>query len=579
MRVLFVYNEVEALGLEYLSAVLKQHGHQTGIAFDPRLFDFFRHEFRNGALAKLFNYREQLLRKVVDFEPDLIGFQVLSANYPWAVEVAAQIKKRLPSIPIVFGGYQPTASPGHALEYNCVDYVIKGEAEHAFLDLVQMLEAGEVDPTTPNLVMRHKGDLIDNDVRPYIDNLDTLPFPDKDLFYHLGSPFNIAHMIMTRRGCPYGCTFCGNNLWRKTYFKNDPNYMFTQKFLRGRSPENVVEEMRIVKQKYGVKLLRINDDDFPYDEAWLTRFSELLTDDARIAYKCFVNPNSINERTAHLLKITGCEQVQMGVQSLNSTMRKAMGRPMPEKIIERAIRLTQEQGIGLFCDQIYGLPGETVDDYKAMIQFYRKNPTDFINVYWINYFPGTDMVQQGVDAGVLTQEQAEEIQKTPVAGDVSTISAYHHDRGKRYKVYMEGYNYLPVWMCDVIDKTGLWWVLGKLNIYRFFRFAYGMGLNPQAEHFPPPKKGYDISSFRFPAMCRRFIKLRIASMFGKKNPIFETEGRDSKPLPPSPLELAYQNRPKVEGWLQRRNSGGTTGVSIAPGVTPTTLATTTSPAG
>lgn len=555
MRVLFVYNEVEALGLEYLSAVLKQHGHQTDIAFDPRLFDFFRHEFRNPILGNIFNFRKDLINKIIKYEPDVIGFQVLSANYPWCVEVASEVKKRLPNVPVVFGGYHPTASPKYVMEHSCVDYVIKGEAEHAFLDLVQMIEHGEVDPSMQNLVMRHQGNFIDNDVRPYIQDLDTLPFPDKDLFYKYGTPFDIAHMIMTRRGCPYGCTFCGNNLWRKTYFKDDPNYMFTPKFVRGRTPENVVEEMRIVKQKYGVKLLRVNDDDFPYDERWMTRFSEVLTDDARIPYKCFVNPNSMNETTAHLLKITGCEQIQMGVQSMNPQLRKLMGRPMPEKIIERAISVIRNEGIGIFCDQIYGLPGETEDDYKSMVSFYRSNPTDFVNVYWVNYFPGTDIVQQAVEAGVLSSEQGEEIQKSPVAGDVSTVSAYHHQRGKKYKVYMEGYNYLPLWMCDFIMKSGLWWIAGKLNIFRFFRFVYGLGLKADASHFPPPKKGYDISSFRFPAMCRYYMVLKIKSWFGKKPAMYEDAGRANTTVPAlSPLEAAYQNRPKVEGWLQRRQA-------------------------
>jgi radical SAM superfamily enzyme YgiQ (UPF0313 family) len=328
--------------------------------------------------------------------------------------------------------------------------------------------------------------------------------------------------------------------------------MFTPKFLRGRTPENVVEEMRIVKQKYGVKLLRINDDDFPYDERWLTRFSEVLTDDARIPYKCFVNPNSISENTARLLKITGCEQVQMGVQSMNPMLRKMMGRPMPEKIIERAISCIQNEGMGLFCDQIYGLPGETEEDYKAMVSFYRRNPTDFVNVYWINYFPGTDMVQQAVDAGVLTQEQGDEMHKNPVAGDVSTISAYHHRRGKKYKVYMEGYNYLPVWLCDFMMKSGLWWVAGQLNIFRFFRFAYGLGLKAGAEHFPPPKKGYDISSFRFPAMARRFIKLRLGTWFGRKIEFYGDAGRRSPAHPRTELELAQRNLPRIEGWRERR---------------------------
>jgi len=533
MRVLFLYNEVECLGLEYLSAVLKRAGHQTALAFDPRLFDFFREEYRNAVLGNLFSFRKDVLRKAQEFEPDVIGFQVLSANYPWAVGMATELKKRMPGVPIAFGGYHPTASYEHVMKNDCVDYVLRGEAEHAFLDLVEMLEDGEVDPTMPNLVMRRNGDLVVNDVRPYIQDLDTLPFPDKDLFHAIGRPFDIAHMVMTRRGCPYGCTFCGNNLWRKTYFKDDPNYMFTPKFVRGRTPENVIEEMRLVKQKYGVKLLRINDDDFPYDERWLTRFSEKLTDDARLPYKCFVNPNSVNERTAHLMRITGCEQVQMGVQSLNPSIRKMLGRPMPEKIISRAISCIQNEGIGLFCDQIYGLPGETEEDYKTMVGFYRRNPTDFVNVYWMNYFPGTDILQQGVQAGAITQEQADAFQANPVAGDISTITEVHHQRSRKYKVYMEAYNYLPLWVCDFLMKSGLWKIVGKLNLFRFFRFAYGLGLKPTAEHFPAPRRGYDISHFRFPAMTKRFMGLKIASWFGKDLPMYRDKGPSGSPTSPS----------------------------------------------
>jgi hypothetical protein len=236
---------------------------------------------------------------------------------------------------------------------------------------------------------------------------------------------------------------------------------------------------------------------------------------------------------------------------MNAQLRKTMGRPMPEKIIERAIRCIQNEGMGLFCDQIYGLPGESEDDYKAMVSFYRKNPVGFVNVYWVNYFPGTDMIQQGVDAGVLTQEQADELQANPVAGDVSTISSYHHKRGRRYKVYMEGYNYLPVWLCDWLMSTGLWKVAGALNVFRFFRFAYGLGLKPTAEHFPEPRKGYDISSFRFPAMTKHYMRLRVASWFGKRVPLFEDAGRAAPKKAPSPLEAAYAGRPAIPARAER----------------------------
>ena len=83
MRILFLYNEVESLGLQYLSAALRRAGHTTGLVFDPRLFDFFRHEYNSGVLARWLSFEEQALARIDEFRPDVVAFSMLTANAEW----------------------------------------------------------------------------------------------------------------------------------------------------------------------------------------------------------------------------------------------------------------------------------------------------------------------------------------------------------------------------------------------------------------------------------------------------------------------------------------------------------------
>ena len=228
MKVLFIYSVFENIGIEYLSAVLKTAGHQTEIVFDPRLFRAHRKDYSNKLLAKIFNYRKYLLQQIVQHKPGLIAFSVVSADYLWACEFARDIKKLLP-VPIAFGGIHPTSVPERVIKNDFVDFVVQGEGEHALLDLVNCLEAGEIDYSIKNIWFKRNGEVISNPCRPFIQDLDSLPFADKDLFYHkVGYPFTIGHYCMARRGCHNNCTYCCNNFLRYS------------KGLRGGSPPSIL---------------------------------------------------------------------------------------------------------------------------------------------------------------------------------------------------------------------------------------------------------------------------------------------------------------------------------------------------
>jgi radical SAM superfamily enzyme YgiQ (UPF0313 family) len=514
VRVLFLYNEVESLGLQYLSSALRHAGHETGLVFDPRLFDFFRQEYNSRLLKRLFSFEREILARIEEFAPDVVGFQVLTANADWCTRWARIIRERLPGVTIVAGGYHATASGEAMMGTGAYDWIVRGEAEDALVELVGSLDDGAVDTDIPNLAyLGEGGRYIENPLRPYEQDLDRYHAPDKELFWQLGPPFTVGHLVEWRRGCPWGCTFCGNNYYRRIYYPDRKDYMYTKQFLRTRSVDNVLEELRRVKATYNPKLMRVNDDDICADEEWLRELSERMTDAERLPFKCFAIPNNINERTIVYLKKIGCQQIQMGVQSLNADVRKLIGRPNSDAQIANAIRLCREQGIGLFVDQIFGLPGETEEDCKKIERFYAEHRPEVVSVYWLDIWAGADILEQAINAGTITQETADFIKAESEPGDISTHRRYHHDFAKPYATRLEVHNNYSKGFANLLLRTGLWRVWGKLRLFRVTRVWYAWKHSRRLS-FPPAREGYDLSWARFPRYFSHYMKLRIKGWFG-----------------------------------------------------------------
>lgn len=525
MRVTFIARLEEYLGIEYISSVLKQGGHDVNLVFDPSLFNFNHQDFNVKPLAVLLDIRDKLLDDLEQSAPDIVAFSVTSSNYLWSLDFAARIKRKL-NVPVVFGGIHPSAVPERVLKNTCVDYVIRGEGEYPMLELVNSLSNGKLNCSIKNLCFRKDGNIVINDMRPLIDPLDTLPFPDKGLFYSKGVPFTIGHMIIASRGCTHACTFCGNNIWRKVYFNNN-NYLTDKRWLRWRSPDNVVDELKLAKEKYGIKIVRFNDDDLAVNDGWLEEFSYKYRRDIRLPYKCFVMPSSINEKTAKWLAESGCQQAQMGFQSINPEVRTRLGRPMSNEVISKAIRLLKDNGIEVLTDNIFGLPWEREEDYWELVNFYRENPVDFINVFWLIYFPGADIVKQALATGTITEKIAEEIEENPFPGCIQNRSQLHDDIPFKFKIIFESMNYFPRWLSELIIRWKLYYLI-PFNIFIPIK-ALGIFIPKKPDRFPKPTLGYELFSFRYSALVRHYtlrnlrVKLKyfISKLFNNKKVVNE----------------------------------------------------------
>lgn len=402
MKILFVYGAFENLGIEYLSAVLKLHGHSARLAFDPHLFSdpFINIKYLN----KIFDYEKYLIKEIVDYQPDIVAFSVVSSEYAWSLKIAQEIKRRLPLTHITFGGIHPSSVPEVVLENRFIDSVIIGEGEFPLLDLADSLERKRVDYAIKNIWFRCDNSIVKNEIRPYIENLDSLPFPDKELYYEVMPQHKNGYMIITRRGCINSCSYCHNTIWQWRY----PG----QEKMRFRSVDNVIRELKEARKRYRFKRLRINDDLFTYNEDWLRDFSRGYKRYLDIPTYCFGSPSTINEDAIRYLKDISCYQLCLGVQSTSLTLREnVLNRQEDNGQIEKAIYLCRKHGIRCVVDNIIGLPGEKEEDIAEMARFYNKHRPDRICIFWLVYYPMTPIVTTALEEKILDERSIDCIER------------------------------------------------------------------------------------------------------------------------------------------------------------------------
>ncbi len=449
MKIALVYPGHESLGLEYLSAVLKQNGHQTRLFFDPVLFnDDMR---RDPVLAGKFDYSDEIVERLGRYRPDVVGFSVLSTYYPWALNLAGKIKRAY-ALPVVFGGIHPTAVPEYVLRQPCIDFVVAGEGEGAFPDLLRALEDKKKNFSIDNVWYRNNGRIVSNPLRPLLHDLDELPFPDKDLFYDEVCRSD-DYSIMTGRGCPNSCSFCNSSFIKDIYRGKGT-------VLRKRSVGNVIEELRLALDKYDPRMIVFDDELLTYDRKWLREFSREYEKKINRLSFCWVSPPSLDDETIGSLKRLNCYHVHMGIQTFNRRTREAvLNRYSTNEQTAKAISLLQKNKIRCTTEHILGLPQDTADDYLEMVRFYSRNRVQMINVYNLQYFPKTKIIEK-------MNLPAEKIEKINQALDFAPFEIFRPDND--FFIYKAAVSLLPVlpgsWVRFLLDK----------KMYRTVKFLAGL---------------------------------------------------------------------------------------------------------
>jgi radical SAM superfamily enzyme YgiQ (UPF0313 family) len=388
MRILFYYRGAESFGIEYLSAVLKSAGHETGLLFDPGFDDTFYFKTR---IFDFLDVPSRLLNQAKRFSPDIIAFSSVTNLYPYVKNMARLLKKEL-NIPIIIGGIHATALPELVIKEDCFDIVCVGEGEFAMLELAKRMQQGRDYSDIGNLWVKRGGDVVRNKERPLIADLNSLPFPDKDLFYGHGA-FWKSVQVSTSRGCPYHCTFCVNNFYLKRY---------GNKFFRRRTVDNVIEELKFYKAKYKPQIVDFQDDCFTTSASWLEEFKEKYTREIGIKFLVNIHPSLISKKIVRVLKDSGCCGACMGIESASAPFRRNMlKRNETDVQIIEAARLLRDEGIELSTEFIFGLPQDTAEQAWQSVVLNDEIRPNSTSTFVFYPFPGTELSEYSRRSGLL----------------------------------------------------------------------------------------------------------------------------------------------------------------------------------
>lgn len=380
MRVLFIYpNIVESpkdisIGLATLSAICKGKGHKTAL------------------IDSSFGISDsEILKKAKRFKPEIVVITTATNDFNYAVHIANLLKRKINSdIPIVVGGYHPTISPEEAINKECFDIVCVGEGEEALIELLDKIEKGKSIDKIKNFWIKKKdGAVLKNPIRPLIQNLDNLPFPDREIFdyeKYLKWNHGTATFISTR-GCPFQCTYCINHFLSKLYQGKG-------KYIRYRSVDNLLQEIKEVLKRYGagVKNIEFYDDTFTLHDERVKEFCEKYPKEIEIPFNINIRVNAVNPNIFPLLKKAGCVRVSIGVESGDDYIRnKILKRNMTNEQIINTFQAAKKAGLKTYSFNMVGIPFETKESIRKTIELNRKCKPDYIGVSIFNAFKGTEI--------------------------------------------------------------------------------------------------------------------------------------------------------------------------------------------
>lgn len=360
-------------GIESLAAVLKKGGHDVRVIIEENPRKIARR------LAK----------------EEIAAFSVMTGMHRWALKAASAIKDEAGSLTL-FGGPHPTFFPEFINE-EAVDIICRGEGEYAMLDLADAIDKKSDLTSIPNLWVKKDKKIYKNALRPLVCDLGSIPFPDRAVYYepYPSLKLNKHKIFMAARGCPFDCAFCFNEKLKKMYEG-------LGSYVRFRSPDNIIDEIRSVRKLYPLTTVFFNDDIMVFNNKWLHQFLPLYRKEIGLPFYASTRADMLNEDIVGLLKAAGCECVSFAIESGNESLRNnVLGKTITNKQIVDAAALLKKYGIKFATYNIVGIPGETVENAMETVDINIAIKTDYPRCSFLTPYPGTRIAEFAEKGGYL----------------------------------------------------------------------------------------------------------------------------------------------------------------------------------
>lgn len=379
-----------SLGLAYLSAVLEK----AGIECELYNADFVVDESYANQVELFGHYEDykeimhnprhpiwqECIDRILDYDPQWLGFSMFTANFPAVDILSRAIKKRAAHIKIVVGGPHVTLAKDAVLAKSAVvDFAIQGEGETSLLELIQGVPYHRIS----GLIFRDQGRIVVNPESAFIEDLDGLPFPNRNRLDLNGQRIG-GHYIATSRGCPNNCAFCASPLiWKRR--------------VRFRSVDNVIRELADMKE-LGYGFIQFQDDTFTFrKKRLLNLLARMREEQMDFQWTCETRLTCLDEEILRAMKETGCVRVKVGVESGNRNILKLINKGITPELILEKTSLIKEMGLPLTAYLMIGFPGET--DVQAMetIQLAKKIEADYYSLSVVAPYYGTRLYDDFVN--------------------------------------------------------------------------------------------------------------------------------------------------------------------------------------
>jgi len=432
------------LNLAYLAAIAESLGHEAIIV--------------DGEAERL--NCEQVVAEALNFNPDMIAMTGSTPFFHFVEEMAINLKKVLPKIPILLGGPHVSVLRENAFK-DCFDYCFIGEADKSFESFLRRHEKGQRIDSIPGIFFRDGANVqYTGDIEPVVD-MDSLLLPAYHLLkmekYKIGTIQDIKNFatVMTVRGCPFQCIFCSTKV-----FGNN---------IRKRSPRFVVDEIKLVKEKCNLSHFIFLDDTLTLYKKHILEICDLIIrEKLNITFEGSTRANLIDEELITKLKQAGMIRISFGLESVDEGIRKTMRKEVPLESYITANRLTNRFGIETLNSCMIGLPGETRETVKKTLSFLRNSKEiKQANISIAVPYPGTELYEMALKRKNKLELTIDDFSKfrrynsaVMKVGNLTTKELIQIQNDAFASIYMAPWRWIPV-----LKKYGLWGLI--LTFSRF----------------------------------------------------------------------------------------------------------------
>ena len=377
-RIIFLQRDWEDnLGAMLLSAILCEAG------FDSRIL-----------VEEPATYRE-----LQELKPAVVAYSCMTGQQGWVFASIGKARAAGINALYIAGGPHATFYPG-MLHQGPMDAIIRGEGEGALVDIMKAVFDG-TDPTgieNTTWKLPEGGEKV-NPLRPLVEDLDSLPFADRSHFgryrFLAENPFR---QFITGRGCPFQCSFCFNHALHALYGK-------TARYIRRNSPEYVLEDLRRVQSRWGIREVRFSDDHFALNAKWLEEFMPRYRKEIGRPFVVNARVDALDEEKIALLAEGGCRLLCFGIETGREDLRnQVLHKNIKDEDIYRVASLLRKYKILSLSSNIIGLPSESISDAWDTVRINQNAKVDLPWYSLMQYYPGTRIHAQAVEAGLISED-------------------------------------------------------------------------------------------------------------------------------------------------------------------------------